>query len=256
GISRLAEVGSPEYISLVISAGLIIGLIQVAMGLLKLGFFVNFISFPVISGFTSAAAIIIMVTQIQDILGLDIPRFEYIYLNLFYAIEHIHETHFITLIVFLVSIGLIVLIKSLGKFWPSGLIVMILATLTSYTVGLDQYGVEIIGEIPSGLPGWIWPDMSLDTLRSLMPTVLTMLVIGIVGSLSMAKAIETRYQYYEVKPDQELLGLGMAKIMGSFFQALPADGSFSRSSIVSESGGRTVLSSVFAALLVGLTLLF
>lgn len=256
GISRLAEVGSPEYISLVITTGLIIGVLQVAMGLLKLGFFVNFISFPVISGFTSAAAIIIMVTQIQDILGLDIPRYEYVYLNLLYAIQHIHETHFFSLIIFLVSAGLIILIKSLGKFWPSGLIVIILATLTSYLIRLDQYGVQIIGEIPSGLPGWIWPDLRLDTIRILMPTVLTMLIIGIVGSLSMAKAIETRYRYYEVRPDQELLGLGMAKIMGSFFQALPADGSFSRSSIVSESGGRTVLSSVFAALLVGLTLLF
>lgn len=256
GISRIAEVGSPEYISLVITAGFIIGLLQVGMSLLKLGFFVNFISFPVISGFTSAAAIIIIVTQLKDILGLSIPRFEHAYNSLLYAIENIERTHLITLAVFVLSTGIILLIKRLGRLWPSGLIVMILATLVSYTMALDQYGVHIIGDVPSGLPHWEWPDVTMHNIRRLMPTVLTMLVIGIVGSLSMAKAIETRYQYYEVKPDQELLGLGVAKVMGAFFQALPADGSFSRSSIVSESGGRTVLSSVFAALLVGLTLLF
>lgn len=256
GISRIEEVGTPEYISLVISAGLIIGLLEVGMSVLKLGFFVNFISFPVISGFTSAAAIIILVTQLKDILGISIPRFEHAYNSLLYAIQNIEYTHLITLIVFVLSTAIILLIKRLGRFWPSGLIIMIVATVISYAVELDHYGVQIIGEVPSGLPHWEWPDLTMENIRKLMPTVLTMLVIGIVGSLSMAKSIESRYQYYEVKPDQELLGLGMAKILGAFFQALPADGSFSRSSIISESGGRTVLSSVFAALLVGLTLLF
>lgn len=256
GISRLESVGSPEYISLVITTGLIIGFLQLGMSVLKLGFFVNFISFPVISGFTSAAAIIIVITQLSDILGLSIPRFEYAYNSLIYAVQNIEDTHLITLTIFVISTGLILLIKRLGRLWPSGLIVMIIATFLSYVVGFDQYGVEIIGEIPSGLPHFEWPVFSLNTIQRIMPTVLTMLVIGIVGSLSMAKSIETRHRYYEVRPDQELLGLGMAKIVGSFFQALPSDGSFSRSSIVSESGGRTVLSSVFAALLVGLTLMF
>ena len=256
GISRIEEVGTPEYISLVITAGLIIGLLEVGMSVLKLGFFVNFISFPVISGFTSAAAIIILVTQLKDILGISIPRFEHAYNSLLYAIQNIEYTHLITLIVFVLSTAIILLIKRLGRFWPSGLIIMIVATVISYAAELDQYGVQIIGEVPAGLPHWEWPELTMENIRKLMPTVLTMLVIGIVGSLSMAKAIESRYQYYEVKPDQELMGLGMAKMLGAFFQALPADGSFSRSSIISESGGRTVLSSVFAALLVGLTLLF
>lgn len=256
GVSSIAEVGSEQYISLVITAGLLIGVIEVAMSFLKLGFFVNFISYPVIAGFTSAAAIIIVVTQLKDILGFTIPRFDHEYDTLIYAIRHLDSTHYITLIIFLLSLGSILLIKRLGRFLPSGLIVLGVATLVCYLLELNQYGVDIIGSVPSGLPRWIWPDMKMENILSLIPTVLTILVMGIVGSLSMAKSIESRHQYYEVKPDQELLGLGMAKLAGAFFQSLPSDGSFSRSSIVSDSGGRSVLSSVFAAVLVGLTLLF
>ena len=256
GVSRIAEVGTDYYISLVITVGLLVGLIEVAMGFLKLGFFVDFISFPVLSGFISAAAIIIMVTQLPDILGIDIPRFDHGYDTFLYAIRNIDATHMITLAVFAASTGLILLIKRLGRLLPSGLIVMVLATLLCYLLEWNKYGLSIIGAVPSGLPRFIWPDMGMANIIQLMPTVLTMLVVGIVGSLSMARAIETKYQYYEVRGDQEMLGLGMAKIAGAFFQSLPVDGSFSRSSIMSETGGRTVLSSVYAAVLVGLTLMF
>lgn len=256
GVSRIAEVGSEHYISLVITAGLLIGLLEVGMSVLKLGFFVNFISYPVITGFTSAASIIIIVTQLKDILGIDIPRFGHAYNTLLYAIQNVQHTHLITLVIFGLSTGAILLIKRLGRFLPSALIVMAVATLLCYVLKLDRYDVAIIGSIPAGLPDWVWPEMSMDAIISLMPTVFTLLVIGIVASMSMAKAIEANHQDYDVKPDQELMGLGMAKVVGSFFQALPTDGSFSRSSIVSASGGRTVMSSVIAAVLVAISLLF
>lgn len=256
GVSRLAEVGSELYISLVITTGLLIGLLQMAMGLLKMGFFINFISRPVIAGFTSAATIIIIVTQLGDILGIDIPRFAHSYDNLIYAASHLNDTHFVTLIIFLSSVMAIFLIKRLGRFIPSGLIVMILATLVCWMFNLDQYGVAIIGSIPAGFPKMVWPLASVDQMVALMPTVLTLLVIGIVGSMSIAKAIESKHSYYEIKPDQELVGLGLAKVIGAFFQAIPTAGSFSRSSISSDSGGRTSVSALITVVLVGVSLLF
>lgn len=256
GVSRLAEVGSEHYISLVITAGLLIGVLELGMSVFKMGFFVNFISYPVIAGFTSAASIIIIITQLDDILGIQIPRFTHAYDTLLYAIQNLPYTHLLTLLIFGVSTGAILLIKRLGRFLPSALIVMAVATLLCYVFQLDQYGVAIIGSVPAGLPKWVWPDLSMSTIISLMPTVFTLLTIGIVASMSMAKAIETKHEYYDVQPDKELLGLGMAKIVGSFFQALPTDGSFSRSSIVSDSGGRTVMSSVIAAALVAISLMF
>ncbi len=256
GVSRIAEVGSDYYISLVITTGLVIGILQVAMSVLKMGFFVNFISYPVISGFTSAAAIIIIITQLNDIVGIEIPRFAHFYNTLIYVLKNIQHTHIITLLIFISSTGAIVLIRRVSRFLPSALFVMALATLICWLLNLDQHGVAIIGSIPAGLPEWIWPEFRIDHILNLMPTILTLLVIGIVGSMSMAKAIEIKHRYYEVKPDQELLGLGMAKILGSFFQALPTDGSFSRSSICSESGGRTTMSSIISAGLVAISLLY
>lgn len=256
GVSRIAEVGSELYISLVITAGLLIGVLELAMSVLKLGFFVNFISYPVIAGFTSAASIIIMVTQLQDIFGIPIPRFAHAYNTFLYAIQNILQTHIITFAIFGFSVGAILFIQRLHRFLPSALIVIVVATFLCWLLNLNQYGVAIIGAVPAGFPKWVWPDTQIDSMVQLMPTVFTLLVVGIVGSMSMARAIEAKHQDYEVKPDQELMGLGMAKIVGAFFQALPTDGSFSRSSIVSDSGGRTAVSSIIAAVLVGISLLF
>lgn len=256
GVSRIEEVGSDNYIYLVITTGLVIGILQVAMSILKLGFFVNFISYPVISGFTSAASIIIIVTQLKDIFGMDIPRFTHSYNTLIYALQNIQHTHLITLLIFMCSAGAIILIRRVSRFLPSGLFVMAVATLLCWLLKLDQHGVAIIGPIPAGLPEWIWPEFRIENIIKLMPTILTLLVIGIVASMSMAKAFEAKHQDYEVRPDQELLGLGLAKIMGSFFQSIPTDGSFSRSSICSESGGRTTMSSIFSTGLVAISLLY
>lgn len=256
GVSRIADVGSEEYISLVITTGLLIGIFQVGMSVLKLGFFVNFISYPVISGFTSAAAIIIIVTQLKDIMGIDIPRFAHSYDTLIYAVQNIQSTHIITLLIFLFSVVAILIIRRYRRFLPSGLIVMAVATLLCWLLNLDQRGVDIIGAIPAGLPHWVWPEVRISIILQLMPTIFTVLTIGIVGSMGIAKAMEAQHQDYDVRPDQELMGLGLAKVVGAFFQSLPTDGSFSRSSICSDSGGRTTMSSVISAGLVCISLLF
>lgn len=256
GVSRLAEVGSDLYISLVITAGLMIGLLQVTLSILKMGFFVNFISYPVVSGFTSAAAIIIIVSQISHALGIKIPQFPDSFTTVKYAVQHLWETDWITFLIFALSVLLIYLIRRFYRFLPSGLIVMAAATLTSWALRLDLLDVAIVGPIPAGLPELIMPQLHPDYIVKLLPTVLTLMIIGIVGGMSMAKFIESRHHYYEVKPDQEILGMGMAKVVGAFFQSLPTDGSFSRSWIASDTGGRTAVTSIVSSVLVGVCLLF
>lgn len=256
GISRFAEVGSELYISLVITTGLMIGILQVAVSLLKLGFFVNFISYPVVSGFTSAAAIIIIVSQISHAFGIDIPRFPDSLGTVKYAVQHIGEIDWITFLIFGLSVISIYLIRRIHRYLPSGLIVMAVAILMSWLFRLDELGVAIVGSIPAGLPKLILPQLHFDYIIKLVPTVLTLMVIGIVSAMSMARFIESRHHYYEVRPDQEIMGIGMAKIVGAFFQALPTDGSFSRSWIASDTGGRTAITSIVSSVLVGVCLLF
>ena len=256
GVSNLAEIGSDEYIALVILAGFLIGLFQVILGLFRLGFLVNFISHPVIAGFTSAAAIIIIVSQLKDILGIAIPRSEHAYETIAYAFTNINQIHWLTLIFCLGSLLLMIFLRWLNKSIPYALIAVLIGTLTCYFFKLEQEGLAIVGEVPSGLPLLEMPAFSMAKISMLMPVVLTVTLIGIVESIGIAKLMDGKHDYYNLRPNHELIALGMSKIGGSFFQALPTSGSFTRSAIANETKARTHVSSLITALLIFLTLLF
>ena len=256
GVSPLAEVGSAEYIELVILAGLLIGLLQILLGFLRLGFLVNFISHPVISGFTSAAAVIIVISQLKDILGCQIPRLEHAHETVGYVYQHIHETHLFTLLVCLGTLLLMIILRYVNRSIPYALIVVVLGTVLSYFFGLEERGVAIVGEVPSGLPGFQIPVISWERLSDLLPVVLTVTLIGIVESIGIAKLMDSKYSYYNLRPNHELIALGLSKLGGAFFQALPTSGSFTRSAIAHEVKARTQMASVVTFVLIFLSLLF
>lgn len=256
GVSQLAEPLSPEYISLTLLAGLLIGITQVIFSLLRLGFFVNFLSHPVIAGFISAAAIIILVSQLKDAMGIVIPRSESTFDTMIYALSHISDTHILTLIICLLSIALMMILKKWKKSFPGALTVVVLATFITWIFKLDNEGVAIIKNVPQGFPSILIPDINLTSIKALIPTVLTVTFIGIVESIGIAKSLEMKHKSYIVKPNQELLALGISKIAGSFFQALPTSGSFTRSAINDAAGAKTNVSSLITAFLVMLALLF
>ncbi len=256
GISQIAEPNSPEYIAYVILTGLLIGLLQFFASLIRMGFLVNFLSHPVIAGFTSAAAVIIAVSQLKYLLGISIPRFSELTDTLAYAIEHIDEIHFPSFLLCTSGIVIIWGLKKISKALPGALIAVILGILAVHWLQLDQQGIEIIGSVPEGLPSFQWPAFTLENIKLVLPTVLTVTIIGIVESISIAKVWERRHRNYKIRANQELFALGISKIGGAFFQALPSSASFSRSAVNSESGAKTQLSSIITATLVGLTLIF
>lgn len=256
GISQICEPGSDEYISYVILLGLLIGVLQFALSLLKLGFLTNFISHPVIAGFTSAAAVIIASTQLSDILGITSPGTEGFMDRMVFFVRNVHTLNWPTAMFGLSAFLMLLGFKRVKKAFPVALFVVILGVVISYIIKADVYDVEIIGAIPSGLPAFHVPPMDLETIRLLMPTVLVVTLIGVVESISIAKTLEAKSRSYNVNPDQELLALGISKIGGAFFQALPSSGSFTRSAVNLDSHGRTGMSSIFSALLVIVTLIF
>jgi SulP family sulfate permease len=258
GISRLdgVEEMSDRYIELVILTGLLIGMVHVLMGYLKLGFFVNFLSHPVLAGFTSAAAIIISVSQLKHLLGIDIPRYEHSYETLEYVFWNLELTNVPTLILGVISIVIIQVFKKWKPKFPRYLLVVVLGILVSYWLNLHFLGVAIIGHVPEGLPAFGLPVFDYDSIKLVLPTVLTVSIMGVVECISIAKALESKHRDYIVYPNQELKAIGWSKIGGALFQALPTSGSFSRSAINSFAGGKTALSSIITALLIGLTLLF
>ena len=255
GISQLAAPFSEQYITLAITAGLLIGITQIILSFLRLGFLVNFLSHPVIAGFISAAALIIVISQLKDFLGFEIPRMESSFDTLVYAVNNINETHLLTALICLVSLILLILIKKWKKSLPGALMVVTLATLLTWIFQWNQSGVEIIEEVPSGLPSFYLPVLTTESIVSLLPTVFTVTFIGVVESIGIAKALEMKHKSYVVKPNQELFALGISKTLGSFFQALPTSGSFTRSAINDNAGARTGMASIITALLVMIALL-
>ncbi|GAA3510648.1 sulfate permease [Aquimarina addita] len=256
GVSQLAKPFTTEFTNLVVFAGLLIGILQIFMSVLRMGFLVNLISQPVISGFISAAAIIIIISQLGSSLGMKIPDFKYAYENVWYVIQHINAIHLITFIICIVSITLMLVFKKWKKSFPGALFVLVVATGITIAFDLNNLGVAVIEEVPSGLPEFGIPTMSYDSMMALIPSVLTVTFIGYVGSIGIAKSLEMKNRDHTIRPNQELLALGLAKVIGSFFQAIPSSGSYSRSAINDEAGGKTAISSIITVCMVIISLLF
>lgn len=254
GISQIATPNSIDYITLAISIGLLVGFAQASFGFLKLGFFVNFLSYPVVAGFTSAAAVIIAITQLKDALGITIPRLDKPINVLLYAISHIDETDIITLSICAGAIFIMWLLKKIHKSIPDALIVVIIGTLLAKFLNLDSRGLDIVRDIPQGLPAFQIPELSVNRIELLIPTIITVAIISIVESIGIAKAMESKHKDYTINPNQELIAIGMAKIVGSFFQSIPTSGSFSRSAVNSSAGAKSTIASLMTSLIIILTL--
>ncbi len=256
GVSNFVEPKSDLFITLAITTALLAGIIQVLLGLFRLGFLINFLSHPVISGFTSAAAFIIGLSQLRNLLGIDIPRSNKIHTIIADAFNHLQELNYITLGIGLGSIVLMLVLKKIKKSLPIALIAVIIGTLAVWGFGLEAFGVETVGKVPKGLPGFQAPELTFQQVLDLLPLALTICLISFIESLAIAKTIESRHKSYRVRPNQELIALGLAKIGGSFFQAFPTTGSFTRSAINDEAGARTGISSVISASIIAIILLF
>jgi len=255
GVSLHAEPGSHHYIQLVLLLSLMVGVSQFLLGLLGAGFFINFISHAVISGFSSAAAIIIGLSQLGHLLGIKLSVHHSVFQLLWEAIKRIGEAHIITLGIGLAVILLLVSLKKMAPRIPAPLLMAAGGIMLTYLLRLDQSGVIIVGDIPQGLPGFIFPAMNLDSISLLLPVAMTILFVGFMESISIAKLIAVK-ERYKINSNRELRGLGLANIGAAFFSAYPVTGGFSRTAVNHEAGARTGLASIISAGLILLTLLF
>lgn len=255
-VGVLAESGTETYIVLTITLAFMVGFIQLFLGVLKLGFLVNFLSHPVISGFTSAAALIIGLSQLKHLLGISISGSNPIHKILIDAISQYAEIHWLTLGIGMVGIFLIIGIKKINKSIPGPLLAVLFGILTVYFWGLDEMGVKIVGTIPSGLPSFSAPSFEVANLKNLIPAAITISLVSFMESIAVAKAIQAKHKNYKLIPNQELIGLGIANIGGSFFQSFPVTGGFSRTAVNDQAGAKTGMAGIISAGLILLTLLF
>lgn len=255
GVSALAEPGSGEFVALAALLALMVGVIQFGLGLLRAGFVVNFLSHAVVSGFTSAAAIVIGLSQLKHLLGVELEDTHSVLVLLWNAAQKVGEVNPITLTIGLASIALLVLLRKITPRFPAPLLVVALSALAVYVFGLHEMGVSIVGDVPQGVPSFALPAFSVDSVTMLLTIALTISFVGYIESIAVARSIANR-EKYKVDANKELVGLGLANVAGSVFSAFPVTGGFSRSAVNYQAGARTQLASVITAVLVILTLLF
>lgn len=256
GLAGVAEVGTPAYLSYAVLLAGLTGMIQLLFGVLRLGGLVSLLSRPVVSGFVSAAAVLIVASQLKTLLGLNMPRTAYLYDTVRESLRYLDTLHWPTAAMGVTTLLVLLAGKRLLPRLPIMLLWIVVVTLLTYLLRLDARGIAVVGDIPAGLPSLSLPTVDWVLVQRLLPTALILALISFVETLSIGKTFGSRYGYYRVQPNRELLALGASKIIGSCFGAIPTSASFSRSAVVEEGGGRGPLSGLVAAVLLGLVLLF
>jgi len=254
-LSNLAEPGSARYIDLAFLLALIVGIIYLGIGLFKLGEIMSFISHSAVRGFTAAAALIITATQLPSFMGLEVARHEYIAQQLLDIVTSLPGLHIPTVIVGVVAFAIIYGVKYFKPAFPASIAALVVTTIATYLLRLDQKGVAIVGNIPEGLPVFHLPAFDLETISSLIGPAVVIALVSFAETYSVGKAISSETKQ-KLKVDQEFVGQGMANLVGSFFQAYPVSGSFSRTAINFATGAKTGISSAFSSICVVVSLLF
>jgi SulP family sulfate permease len=257
GVGAIADGGTAAYVGYAVLLALMVGVMQLGMGLVRAGFLTNFLSHPVLSGFTSAAALIIGFSQLKHLLGIDLERSKHIHTIVVQAFEQIGSIQPVTLAIGAASVAVLLALKKWKPMFPRALAVVVLGTLVVWALGLDSAAsVAIVKDVPAGLPGLTMPAFSWDAVMQLLPTAITISLVAFMESIAVAKRVAAKYgQEDEIDANQELIGLGAANIGAAFFGGYPVTGGFSRTAVNEQAGARTGFAGVITALVIGATLM-
>mmetsp|Transcript_28349 Transcript_28349/g.86991 ORF Transcript_28349/g.86991 Transcript_28349/m.86991 type:complete len:885 (+) Transcript_28349:1-2655(+) len=254
-----------EYLSVALLTAFVLGVIQVLASLLGLSFLVTFLGHPVVSGFSSGAAIIIGLSQFKYFLGVTIPKSEQVYETVAELIKALPEAHWLTALLGFLWFAFLFITKKLSQRNKKLKMIGPIGPLVSCVVGIflvwfckplrEQYDVKYIGEIPSGLMPVTIGKLSFANVAAVVPVAISACLIGFMESIAISKNLATQHGY-NLEARQELLALGVSNFVGSMFSCYPVTGSFSRSAVNNTTGAQTQLSGLITALVLLCTLLF
>jgi len=251
------------YGTLAIQTSFLVGLCYIVMGVFRLGFITILLSHAVVSGFTSAAAIIIGMTQMKYLVGYNIPSDKSLHKMLYNIFKDIGKFNWRTFLLGFSCVAFLLGLKSIVKKVPKlyyfralgPLIVTVVTIILQATVDLEKQGIDIVGYIPKGLPRFSGGDAAaIDDIGQLSMVVISIVVVGFMESIAIAKQLAGKNNY-EIDSSKELVGLGVANLCGGLFSGYPLTGSFSRSAVNNEAGAKSGISSIVTATLVGFVLL-
>ncbi len=254
-LGSLAEPGSSMYVELAFALALMVGCIQMVMGLARLGALLNFVSHSVLIGFTTGAAALIAFKQVPGLFGLKIEKTAVFYEHLYNILIHLHQTDWITFGLGGITIAVILILHRIRPAWPGALIGMVLAGALVALFDLDSHGVAVVGQVPRYLPPLHFPDKTaLRQVGQLAPGALAIAIVGLVEAVSIAKSIadQTRQR---LNFNREFVGQGLSNVAASVFNGFAGSGSFARSAVNFKSGAVTPLSGIISGVAVALSLL-
>lgn len=265
-LAKLDLMTTSDYVAAAVTLTFLSGSLLLFLGLARLGFMANFISHPVISAFITASAIIIGLSQLRHVFGIEVDGQSVIEL-VPQLVMGLVDTNFITLFFGVASIAAMVWCKrSLGSFLQakgvsdsvanvlsrSGpLLVTFLAALLAFLFGLDARGVALLGDVPAGLPDIRLPGFTVEQIRGLLGSAVLISIIGFVESISVAQVLAARRRE-RIDLDQELVGLGASNLASAAGGGFPVSGGFSRSIVNFEAGAATPAAGLFTALIIGI----
>ena len=253
-VQTLAPPGSGDFITYSILLALMVGMLRIVLGALRLGVLVNLLSSPIVMGFTNAGALIIATSQLPQVFGVSVGRGGHHYELLWRLAEAAgRDIHWEALgMAALAAAILLGLRRRMSGRLPHVAIAVVVTTLVSWVGG---YSGEIVGAIPRGLPSLRVPTIDLRVVPDLAMGAITITLVGMMEAMAIAKTIATKTKQ-RIDINQELMGQGMANLVGSWFQSYAVSGSFSRSAVNYASGARTGFASVFTSLVVVVALLW
>ncbi len=272
GVSELAEPGTEAFVGYALTLALMVGLLQAAMGLARMGFLVNFLSHAVLAGFTSAAALVIAGSQLRHLFGLEIGRPEGFLETVQAVVERLGQVNPTTVLLTLTALSILLFFRSrLGPLlvragasesWAAPLAktgpfvaVGVTAALTAAMSLDERASVAVVGVIPQGLPAVGRPPLDAAALRVLLPTAVAICFIGFLESFAIARVLAAKRRE-RVRANQELLALGVANLGAAFTGGYPVTGGFSRSMVNFTAGARSGLAALVTAALVAVAVIW
>ncbi|MGP9535738.1 MULTISPECIES: SulP family inorganic anion transporter [unclassified Halomonas] len=253
-VGDLGALEPSQYLATALTVTLLVGFIQLAMGLMRIGSLISFISHTVVIGFTTGAAILIAASQLKHLLGISIAGGQGFLINLTSLVQKLPETNLYALVIGLTSLITSILIRRFNRRWPHLILGMVAGSLACLLLNGEAHGVALVGALSGTMPALTLPDLSPGNVSTLITGAFAIALLGLIEAVSIARALALR-SHQVIDGNQEFIGQGLSNIVGGFFSCYASSGSFTRSGANFDAGARTPLAAVFASLLLLLFLL-
>ncbi|WP_372738492.1 SulP family inorganic anion transporter [Neptunomonas sp.] len=244
--SGIGDLNLSQYIAAVLTITLLAGLIQLALGLLRMGAVVNFISHTVVIGFTAGAAVLISASQLKHLFGVTVPNGLSFTEGMNQLIGQLGDTNLYSVSIGILTLVSALIVRKINKKLPHLLIGMLIGSVSCLVLDGANNGVSLVGALPGTLPPFSVPDLSVDTVQSLVSGAFAVALLGLIEAVSIARAIAIR-SHQQINGNQEFIGQGLSNIVGSFLSCYPGSGSFTRSGANYDAGAKTPMAAIFAA---------